>query len=75
MTTIMTLSTNNLEVCLAFSFFRLATAPLEDRTAKIRGESVRTTLSGVAWYVFPLMALIFLVAVFVVIVTPFEKHQ
>ena len=53
----------------------LVAGPLEDRSAKFRGESVRTTLSRVAWYVFPLMALIFLIAVFVVIVTPFEKHQ
>jgi hypothetical protein len=53
----------------------LLAAPLEDRTAKMRGESVRTSLSRVAWYVFPLMALIFLVAVFVLIVTPFERHK
>jgi hypothetical protein len=52
----------------------LVAAPSEDRTAKIRGESVRTTLSRVAWCVFPLRTLIFLVAVFVVIVTPFEKQ-
>lgn len=50
-------------------------APLEDRAAKASGETARTPLSRVAWYVFPLLALIFLAVVFVLIVTPFEKHQ
>jgi hypothetical protein len=50
-------------------------APLEDRAAKGLGETARTPLSRVAWYVFPLLALVFLVAVFLLVVTPFEKHQ
>lgn len=49
--------------------------PLEDRAAKGSGETTRTALSRASWYVFPLLALVFLVAVFVLIVTPFEKHQ
>lgn len=50
-------------------------APLEDRAAKGSGAVARTPLSRVAWYVFPLLALVFLVMVFVLIVTPFERHQ
>jgi hypothetical protein len=50
-------------------------APLEDRAAKGLGEGARTPLSRVAWYVFPLLALVFLIAVFVLVVTPIERHQ
>ncbi len=49
--------------------------PLEDRAARDSGETARTPLNRAAWYVFPLLALVFLVAVFVLIVTPFENHQ
>jgi len=50
-------------------------APLEDRAAKGLGENARLPISRAAWYVFPLLALVFLVTVFVLIVTPVEKHQ
>ncbi len=50
-------------------------APLEDRGAKGSGAAARTPLSRAAWYVFPLLALVFLVMVFVLVVTPFERHQ
>jgi disulfide bond formation protein DsbB len=53
----------------------LVGAPLEDRAAKRIGELDRSPLSRAAWYVFPLMALLFLVAVFLLVVTPFERHQ
>ena len=50
-------------------------APLEDRAAKGLGETARLPISRAAWYVFPLLALVFLVAVFVLVVTPFEKPR
>jgi hypothetical protein len=53
----------------------LVGAPLEDRAAKGPRENARTTLGRAAWYVFPLLALVFLVAVFILIITPFERHQ
>ena len=49
--------------------------PMEDRAAKNPLERGRTPLGRAAWYAFPLLALIFLVAVFVLIVTPFERPQ
>ncbi len=49
--------------------------PLEDRAAIGSGEIARTPLNRAAWFVFPLLALVMLVAVFVIIVTPFEKPQ
>jgi len=48
--------------------------PMEDRAAKNLLERGRTPLGRAAWYAFPLIALVFLVAVFVLIVTPFEKN-
>lgn len=53
----------------------LVGAPLEDRAAKGLGKNARTSLGRAAWYVFPLVALIFLVTVFLLIITPFERHQ
>jgi flagellar motor component MotA len=52
----------------------LVGGPLEDRAAGNLAETGRTPLGRAAWYVFPLLALVFLVAVFILIVTPFEKH-
>lgn len=49
--------------------------PIEDRAAKNSLERGRTPLGRAAWYVFPLLALVFLVAVFLLIVTPFGKPQ
>ena len=49
--------------------------PVEDRAAKSAGTAARIPLSRAAWYVFPLVALIFLVTVFLFIITPFERHQ
>ncbi len=48
--------------------------PLEDRAARGLGEHARTALNRAAWYVFPLLALVFLVSVFVLVITPFERQ-
>ncbi len=52
----------------------LVGAPLEDRAARSGGRA-RTPLNRAAWYVFPLITLVFLVMVFVLIITPFERHR
>jgi hypothetical protein len=49
--------------------------PLEDRAARDCPGAARTPLNRAAWYVFPLLALVFLIAVFVLILIPFEKPQ
>jgi hypothetical protein len=48
----------------------LVGAPLEDRAVRMGRISRPSVFSRVAWYVFPLVALIFLVLMFVMIVTP-----
>jgi len=51
----------------------LVGAPLEDRTIKNSKTAKHSTLSRVAWYVFPLITMILLVATFVIVVTPMKK--
>jgi len=51
----------------------LVGAPLEDRMVKAGRIEKHSALSRVAWYVFPLVALIFLVLTFVVVITPMKK--
>jgi hypothetical protein len=51
----------------------LAGAPLEDRMVKTGRIDRPTTLSRVAWSVFPLVALIFLVITFFLVITPVRK--
>ncbi len=53
----------------------LIAAPMEDRLTKTSGTDARSPLSRAAWYVFPLLALVFLVMTFVLVITPFERHQ
>ncbi len=53
----------------------LVGAPLEDRSAKVSRTTARTPLSRAAWYVLPLLALVFLVMTFVLVIIPFERHQ
>jgi len=48
-------------------------APLEDRSIKNSKTAKHSTLSRVAWYVFPLITLILLVVTFVIVVTPMKK--
>jgi len=48
-------------------------APLEDRLIKNMQTAKHSTLSRVAWYVFPLITLILLVITFVIVVTPMRK--
>jgi flagellar motor component MotA len=48
----------------------VAGAPVEDRAIRTGRVSAPSVLSRVAWYVFPLLALIFTVLVFVMLVTP-----
>lgn len=45
-------------------------APLEDRTLKTTTNARHSTMSRVAWYVFPLVTLILLVVTFVLVITP-----
>lgn len=49
-------------------------APLEDRAARGSAEAARAPLTRAAWYAFPLLALVLLVAVFLLVVTPFERR-
>lgn len=51
----------------------LVGAPLEDRSIKDLKAAEHSTLSRVAWYVFPLATLILLVVTFVMVVTPIKK--
>jgi flagellar motor component MotA len=53
----------------------LVGAPLEDRSIKDLKTAKRSTLSRVAWFVFPLITLILLVITFVIVVTPMKKIQ
>jgi flagellar motor component MotA len=47
--------------------------PLEDRSLKARKNYKDLALSRIAWYVFPLLTLIFLFFVFILVVTPIKK--
>lgn len=48
--------------------------PLEDRRTKISRAAKPSPLSRVAWYVFPLVTLIFLALAFVLVITPMEQR-
>ena len=48
----------------------LVGAPLEDRTLKSSTSARHSTMSRVAWYVFPLVTLILIVVTFVLVITP-----
>ena len=48
-------------------------APLEDRMVKSGRANKPSTISRVIWYVFPLVALIFLVMTFALVITPIKK--
>jgi len=47
--------------------------PLEDRTIKTEKNKKQLTLSRIAWYVFPVVALILLLFAFVMVLTPIKK--
>ncbi len=47
--------------------------PLEDRTIKTGKNKKQLTLSRIAWYVFPVVALILLIFAFVMVLTPIKK--
>ncbi len=51
----------------------LVGAPFEDRSIKNSKTAKHSTLSQIAWYVFPLVTLIFLVVTFVIVVTPIRR--
>ena len=51
----------------------LVGGPLEDRMVKARKTEKHSTLSRVAWYVFPLFTLIFLVIALLLVITPVVK--
>jgi hypothetical protein len=51
----------------------LAGNPLEDRSVKAGKGQKTLTLSHIAWFVFPLVALILLFLTFVMVVTPIQK--
>ncbi len=63
-----------LSSCLAAQLgMILVGAPLEDRALRMGQLAAPTAFSRVAWYVFPLLSLIFLVVAFVMIITPLPK--
>ncbi len=47
--------------------------PLEDRSVKARKNYKELTVSRIAWYVFPLLTLIFLFFVLILVITPIKK--
>lgn len=47
--------------------------PLEDRTIKTGRNKKQLTLSRIAWYVFPVVALILLIFAFIMVLTPVKK--
>lgn len=49
--------------------------PMEDRSVKTRDDRKRLTLSRIAWFVFPLVTLIFLALTFVLVITPIQKGR
>ncbi len=51
----------------------LVGGPLEDRRIKTRGPDNLSSLSRVAWFVLPLLTLIFLALAFVLVITPMKK--
>ncbi len=53
----------------------LVGAPLEDRRIKAKKSDKLSSLSRMAWYIFPLMTLIFLALAFVLVITPMKKVQ
>jgi hypothetical protein len=53
----------------------LVGGPLEDRRIKTRKSDRYSALSRVAWYIFPLMTLIFLALAFILVITPMKKVQ
>jgi hypothetical protein len=61
--------------CAALLGMLLVGAPPEDRAVIMGRISRPSVFSRVAWYVFPLVALIFLVLMFVMIVTPITIPQ
>jgi hypothetical protein len=58
---------------IAFLGIMLVGIPLEDRTVKTGRNRKGLTLSRIAWYVFPLVTLIFLIIVFILVITPIKK--
>jgi hypothetical protein len=53
----------------------LVGAPLEDRAIRTGRTAAPSAFSRVSWYVFPMLALIFLVLMFVMVVTPMTAPQ
>ena len=53
----------------------LVGAPLEDHAVRTGRMAAPSAFSRVSWYVFPMLALIFLVLMFVMVVTPITKPQ
>jgi hypothetical protein len=51
----------------------LVGAPLEDLDVKNSQSGRRSTMSRVAWYVFPLVTMIFVVITLVIVITPMEQ--
>ena len=63
-----------------FSVYRmlgmmLVGAPLEDRTLKSSTSVRHSTMSRVAWHVFPLVTLILIVVTFVLVITPMTVQK
>jgi len=58
---------------LALLGMMLVGMPLEDRTIKTGKNKKQLTLSRIAWYVFPVVALILLIFAFVIVLIPIKK--
>jgi hypothetical protein len=53
----------------------LVGAPLEDRALKRSPSARYSIISRVAWYVYPLLTLIFIVITFILVLTPMKVHK
>jgi len=53
----------------------LVGAPLDDYAVRTGRTAAPSVFSRVSWYVFPMLALIFLILMFVMVVTPITKQQ
>lgn len=60
---------------LALMGMMLIGMPLEDHTVKTEKNQKELALSRIAWYIFPLVTLIFLALTFVFVITPIKKVQ
>jgi hypothetical protein len=71
--TLISFSSRGVRCFIALLGMMLVGMPLEDRTIKTGKNKKQLTLSRIAWYVFPVVALILLIFAFVMVLTPVKK--